>query len=185
MIIGSFTTFYSFAQPSNSTNATGNSKPVDFLVYENSTFGIKINYPKNWALGTLPPDPPLTNVVIFYSPENDDYVDVSIDTYDYSNTKIDTVKELLKESISSYTSFPDDFKDFKLLASSSNKALAGLPAYMLEAEYQDPEFGKTMILETGILKDQINYIISYYASPSQYKYYIPIVQSMIKSFEIK
>ena len=185
MITGTFTTFHSFAQTSNSTNVTDSSKPIDFLVYENSTFGIKISYPKNWALGILPGEPPLTNIVIFYSPENEDFVDVSIDTYDYSNTKIDTTKELLNEAISAYTSFPDDFPDFKLHASSSMKVLAGFPAYMLEAEYQDSEFGKQMILETGILKDQINYFITYMASPSQYKHYIPIVQTMLKSFELE
>ena len=186
MLSGTFTILQdSLAQQSNSTTIKNQTKPIDFLVYENSTFGIKINYPKNWALETLPDDPPLTNIVIFYSPESKDYVSVGMDTYDYSNTKIDTMKELLKEAISAYASFPDDFKDFKLLASSSNKVLAGLPAYMLEAEYQDSEFGKQMILETGILKDQINYLITYMASPSQYKQYIPIVQSMLKSFEME
>jgi hypothetical protein len=55
----------------------------DFSVYENSTFGIKINYPKNWTIESQKEEYPLTNVAIFYSPENKDYVEVHIDTYDY------------------------------------------------------------------------------------------------------
>ena len=56
---------------------------------------------------------------------------------------------------------------------------------MLEGEYQDSEFGKQMVLETGILKDGIHYYTSYIGSPSQYKYYLPIVQTMFKSFKME
>ena len=186
MLSGTFTILEdSSAQQSNLTNIKNQTKPIDFLLYENSTYGIKISYPKNWSFETIQEEPPTTNIVIFYSPESKDYVLLSIDIYDYSNTKIDTLKELLKEAIESYTFYPEFYPDFKLLASSTNKVLAGLPAYMLEGEYQEPEFGKQMVLETGILKDDINYFISYIASPSQYKHYIPIVQTMLKSFELE
>ncbi len=76
--------FYPFqhisAQQSNSANVNNISNPVDFLVYENSTFGIKINYPKNWVLETVSEEPPTTNIITFYSPEIEDFVLVSLDT---------------------------------------------------------------------------------------------------------
>jgi hypothetical protein len=175
----------SSAQQSNSTNVKNQTKPIDYLLYENSTYGIKISYPKNWSFETIQEESPVTHIVIFYSPESRDYVQLGIDTYDYSNTKIDTLKELLKQSIESHTFYPEYFPDFKLLESSTNKVLAGLPAYMLEGEYQDSQFGKQMVLETGILKDGIHYYMSYIGSPSQYKYYLPIVQTMLKSFEME
>ncbi len=91
----------------------------------------------------------------------------------------------MSESIDSYDSHPEDYPDFQVLASSTNNLLGGMPAYMLEGQYQDPEYGKQMILETGILKDDINYFITLLASPSLNKHYIPIVQTMLKSFEIE
>ena len=63
--------------------------------------------------------------------------------------------------------------------------LADMPAYVLEGEYKDPEFGKQMILEKGMIKDNINYYIRYFASPSQYQNYLDEVESMIQSFKIQ
>ncbi len=159
----------------------------DFSVYENSTFGIKINYPKNWTIESQKEEYPLTNVAIFYSPENKDYVQVHIYTYDYTNTEIESLRELLNDAIDSFTLPPNDFPEFKLLRTSitSTDNLAGMPAYVLEGDYKDPEFGKQMILEQGMIKDNINYYIRYFASPSQYQNYLDEVESMIQSFEIQ
>ena len=157
----------------------------DFSLYENSTFGVKINYPKNWTMATYQNEYPLTDIVTFFSPETKDYVQVSLYTYDYSNTIIDTIKELLNDAINSYESYPEDYPDFQVLASNANKVLGELPAYMLEGQYQDSEFGKQMILETGTIKDDINYFIEIIASPSQYLNYSDEVATMIDSFKIQ
>jgi len=157
----------------------------DFSLYENSTFGIKINYLKNWTIESQKEEYPLTNVAIFYSPENKDYVEVHIYTYDYSNTQIDTLGELLNDTIASFTLPPNDFPEFKLLRTSTDKHLADMPAYVLEGHYKDPEFGKQMILEQGMIKDNINYYIRYFASPSQYLNYLDDVEIMIDSFKIQ
>jgi hypothetical protein len=166
---------YTSAQQFNSTNESS----VDLLTYQNSTFGIKIDYPKNWELEEYLDSPPA-----FFSPESKDYVKVSVDIQDYSNTKIDNIDKVLQDSMDTYTEDPESYPEFNLLSSTTNKSLGGLPAYMFEAEYEDSEVGKIMILETGILEDDINYYIEYVASPTQYDYYLPIVQTMVKSFEI-
>ena len=157
----------------------------DFSLYENSTFGVKINFPKNWTIEYSQEEYPLTNIAIFYSPESNNYVEVHLDTYDYSNTKIDTLEEILNETIDSYSLYPKDYPDFQLLRSSIEKDLAGIPAYILEGHYRDPEFGKQMVLEIGMLKDNINYFIQYFASPSQYLTYLDDVETMIHSFVIQ
>ena len=130
---------------------------------------------------------PLTNVAIFYSPENKDYVEVHIYTYDYSNTEIESLRELLNDAIDSFTFPPNDFPDFKLLSTrlTSTDKFTDTPAYVLEGEYKDPEFGKQMILEQGMIKDNINYYIRYFASPSQYQNYLDDVETMIQSFKIQ
>jgi len=42
-----------------------------------------------------------------------------------------------------------------------------------------------MILEIGMIKDNISYFIQYLASPSQYQNYLDDVETMIESFEIQ
>jgi len=93
----------------------------------------------------------------------------------------------LNEAIDSLTLYPNDFPEFKLLRTSitSTDKLADMPAYILEGYYKDPEFGKQMILEQGMIKDNINYYIRYFASPSQYQNYLDEVESMIQSFKIQ
>src|SRR5688500_8690063 len=54
------------AQQSNSTNIQNGIKSNDFLLYKNSTFGIKISYPKNWFVETSSQETyPLTRIVNF------------------------------------------------------------------------------------------------------------------------
>ena len=91
----------------------------------------------------------------------------------------------MKDVIDSYSLYPDEFPDFKLTYSSANKVLAGKPAYIMIGQYEDPDFGKQMVFEIGTLKDGIEYYIQYFASPSQYKHYLPIIDNMVKSFEIQ
>ena len=42
-----------------------------------------------------------------------------------------------------------------------------------------------MVLEKGMIKDNINYYIRYFASPSQYLKYLDDIEFMIQSFEIQ
>lgn len=91
----------------------------------------------------------------------------------------------MKDVIDSYTLYPDDIPKFKLTYSSTNKILDGKPAYIMIGQYEDPEFGKQIVFDIGTLKDGIHYYIQYFASPSQYKHYLPTIDSMIRSFEIQ
>jgi len=161
-----------------STHLSQNNQTIeDFSLYENSTFGIKINYPKNWTIEPSLQEYPLTGIVTFFSPEDKDYVQVNLYTYDYSNSNIDTLIEVLTNVTAEYTYFPD----FKFLRSSTDKFLAGNPAYILEIQYRD-SLGKRMILEIGMIKDNIIYFIQYLASPSQYQNYFDDVETMVESF---
>ena len=81
----------SAAQQSDSTNIKNGIKSNDFLLYENSTFGIRIDYPKNWFVETSSQETyPLTKIVNFNSPRAGDYVTISLHTYDYTNIPIYT-----------------------------------------------------------------------------------------------
>ena len=80
---------------------------------------------------------------------------------------------------------PDDFPDFNLLSSSIDKSLAGIPAYILKGNYRDIDSRNQTVLEIGMIKDNINYLIRYIATPSQYLNYLDNVETMIDSFEIQ
>jgi len=56
----------------------------DFSVYENSTFGINISYPDNWIIKKHQEKYPLTNIADFYPPENEDFAQISLYSYDLS-----------------------------------------------------------------------------------------------------
>ncbi|MGI9010860.1 MAG: PsbP-related protein [Nitrososphaeraceae archaeon] len=176
------------AQQSNSTNIIKNGiKSNDFLLYENSTFGIKISYPKNWFVEKSSQETyPLTKIVNFNSPRAGDYyVTVSLHTYDYTNIPIYTLKELLNNVIDGYTLHSDIFPHFKVIYSSTDIIFHSRPGYLMIGEYEDPKLGKQTVFDIGTLKNDKLYNIQYCASPSQYQNYLPTIGNMIRSFEIK
>ena len=173
-------------QQSNSTNIKNGIKSNDFLLYENSTFGIKISYPKNWFVETSSQETyPLTKIVNFNSPRAGDYVTVSLHTYDYTNIPIYTLKELVNNVIDGYTLNSDIFPYFKVIYSSTDIIFHSRPGYLMIGEYEDPELGKQTVFDIGTLKNDKLYAIQYCASPSQYHNYLPTIGNMIRSFEIK
>ena len=175
------------AQQSNSTNIKNGIKSNDFLLYENSTYGIKISYPKNWFVETSSQETyPLTKIVNFNSPRAGDYyVTVSLHTYDYTNIPIYTLKELLNNVIDGYTLNSDIFPHFNVIYSSTDIIFHSRPGYLMIGEYEDPELGKQTVFDIGTLKNDKLYDIQYCASPSQYQNYLPTIGNMIRSFEIK
>ena len=176
----------SAAQQSDSTNIKNGIKSNDFLLYENSTFGIKISYPKNWFVETSSQATyPLTKIVNFNSPRAGDYVTVSLHTYDYTNIPIYTLKELVNNVIDGYTLNSDIFPYFKVIYSSTDIIFHSRPGYLMIGEYEDPELGKQTVFDIGTLKNDKLYAIQYCASPSLYHNYLPTIGNMIRSFEIK
>ena len=174
------------AQQSNSTIIQNGTKSNDFLLYENSTYGIKISYPKNWLLETSSQETyPLTKIVNFYSPKAGDYVTVSLHTYDYTNIPIYTLKELLNNVIDGYTLYSDKFPDFKVIYSSTDIIFHSRPGYLMIGQYEYSKLGKQTVFDIGTLKNDKLYNIQYCASPSQYQNYLPTIENMIRSFEIK
>jgi hypothetical protein len=174
-------------QQSNSTKMQNDIRSNDFLQYENSTFGIKISYPKNWIVETSSQETyPLTKIVNFNSPRAGDYyITVSLHTYDYTNIPLYTLKELLNNVIDGYTLNSDIFPHFKVIYSSTDIIFHSRPGYLMIGEYEDPELGKQTVFDIGTLKNDKLYNIQYCASPSHYLNYLPTIGNMIRSFEIK
>jgi hypothetical protein len=157
------------------------------ISYENSTFGVKMDYPSNWELGSDSSTYPTTTISVFYSPEIDDYASVSLVVENLSNsfTGSPTLDEYLLHSIDGYRLYPDLFPDFTLNYSSViTQTLSGRPAYSLVGSFIDPELGHQKLIELGIIKNGLAYYIQYFASPSKYTEYFPMLENMIDSFEL-
>jgi hypothetical protein len=182
---------FNFANVSNNNNGTLNNIAVNtsnILTYQNSPYGISIQYPANWTKNEKDYDPNdnITNIVSFSSPLTNRFDN-------YSETLLISIKGLSNQSMtlkeyatSLITDYNKTLTDFKVIESNTNITLAGAnnsPAYGLI--YTDREDGinyKTM--EIGTISGDRIYFIDYIAEEKQYSNYLPTIQMMTNSFEI-
>jgi hypothetical protein len=178
--------------PSSSNQTTTNipsssNQTTDILTYQNSSYGITIQYPANWTKDErdYSPNDTVTNIVAFFSPDDNtsDIYPTSLAIYmDRLTNQNLTVEEYAASQIAY---FNKTLTDFNLIESNTNITLKGRnnPAYGLI--YTDRENGnnyKTMEIAT-ISGDRI-YYIKYIAEEKQYSNYLPAIQRMINSLQI-
>ena len=75
-------------------------------------------------------------------------------------------------------------KDFKLLGSTTNNTLAGLPAYKSVYTYAGRNNSTVQGVEIGAIKGDKVYIFTYEAGPNEYDTYFPMIRNMIYSVQI-
>jgi hypothetical protein len=124
--------------PTTSTSPTieaSNSSAGDVLTYENSKYGVKMQYPGNWTTSGGNTSNSLTDVATFFSPTDSDgsYATITILVDDISG-RGRTLSEYLDESINYYKTF----EGFKFIASNTDKVLDGYPAYGLRYHIKIP-----------------------------------------------
>jgi eukaryotic-like serine/threonine-protein kinase len=152
----------------------------NFLTYENSTFGIKLQYPSSWDKeenGTRQ-DTQIDVVTFFPSANSTASLDITID--DISDEKGISVAQYASDGT---TDLKQSLKNFKLVGSTTNNLLAGLPSYKSIYSYND---GNTLFkdMEIGGIKGDKVYVLTYEAGMSEYDRYLPIIQQLINSFQI-
>lgn len=101
---------------------------MEYVIYENSTYGVRMEYPKSWVLeeGDNTSDNPMM-VVYFYNDADEvsfkgDFA-ISIERLDRSRT----TQDYLQKTVKHYQSDVDGFK----LDSSSWDTLGGFRAYSM------------------------------------------------------
>jgi hypothetical protein len=149
-----------------------------FLTYENnSTLGVKIQYPSNWKrveYGNM--------AVVFFSPSernSDRFLESFSIRVTPSNNK--SISELAHQSIANYR---QQYPSFQLIESKPITLKAN-PAYILKYQYTDQLFGKAMATDIGMTKAGKLYVLSYLAEPAKFYSYMPTIQRMIESFGIE
>jgi hypothetical protein len=177
--------------PSQATNITNTTTPQaanitaeDFLTYENTTYGIRIQYPAIWQVGesNQTSQDNVKTIVAFRSPK-----DRISDTI--AESVIIGVENLPPEeniSLDSYSTLQiagltQSFPDFDL-EQSTPITLAGSPGHKIvysETVQQHPI--KTMLV--WAIKDNKAYIITFAGEEVKFSDYLPTIQKMIDSFE--
>ena len=158
----------------------------DILTYQNSSYGIRIQYPANWTKdqGGFDPNDDITDIVEFSSPfvstsdSEPETLGISIEQFTDENMNLDEYANSL------ITYYKETLTGFNLIESDTNTSiLAGKPAYKLVyTDVEDDTNYKTMEIGT-IIGDKV-YYIEYIAEAEKYSGYIPTIQMMINSFEI-
>ncbi len=149
-----------------------------FLTYENnSTLGIKIQYPSGWE--RLEYD---DEGVLFLSPSESNS-DKFLESFSIKVTPSNnmSLSELAKESIDNYG---QQFIHFQLIGSKAI-TINGIPAYLLKYTFTDKLFGKGMGVDIGTTTRNKAYVLTYFAEPAKFSNYLPIIKTMIESFGIQ
>ena len=160
----------------------------DILTYQNSSYGITIQYPTNWTKDEQDFDPngTATNIVALISPLTSRFDRYSETLYLSMERLTDQNMTLGEYAISQITDYNKTLTDFNLIELNTNITLGedNKPAYRLI--YTDRDDGinyKTMEIGT-IIGDKV-YYIEYIAEEKKYSNYMPTIQRMINSLEIK
>ena len=157
----------------------------EWLLYENATYDVQMQYPSSWTQASTDPTPDrFIQVSDFFSPTEADGSSVSFRISIDDSPQSSNIEDYLEESISIFVASAS-YQDFSVVESTTNATLAGMPAYTIVATYTDPTLGPRMTLEIGTIFEDEVYYLSYYADPQDYERYLPIIQEMIDSFEIE
>jgi eukaryotic-like serine/threonine-protein kinase len=154
------------------------------LTYENSNYGIQIQYPSNWYKENVNSgsynNSRLVDLVKF-SPSSRNTSD-NIESLDI---KVDNISDIQPITLAKYAnnSIQDLRRDFKIIELDKNASLSENPAYKLIYSGVEEGINLKAILILTIKGDRA-YIINYNAEPTKFFYYLPTLQRMIDSFHI-
>jgi hypothetical protein len=154
---------------------------TNFITYENSTYGIKIQYPSNWDKqqnGTKQDTE--TDIVTFFPHAGNSNASLDVIIDDISDEKGIPLTQYATDSLSD---LKQSLKNFKLIGSTTNNILSGLPAYKSIYTYS----GENTIfkdIEIGTIKANKVYILTYEAGVNEYDRYLPTINELINSFQI-
>ena len=159
------------------------SAPANLLTYQNSSAGIKLQYPSNWVKqenGTR--QDTQTDLVTFTPPTINSNASLDITVDDITDSVGTTLAQYASDEIGSLKQqFASN--DFKLIESKSSIILAGLPAYRIMYTSVDQNT-TTKDMEIGAIKGGKVYLLTYEAGPNEYDKYLPIALKIIDSFKL-
>jgi hypothetical protein len=174
----------------NEINPTLTPRPNN-LTYDNSTYGVKIQYPSSWKVypglnffdenGIVQPtkiayiSPPIES-----NPNNRSGLHIGVDQLTIDDTR--DLNVYMNRIINYYKS---SSTDFHVVSKKTNSKLAGIQAYSLVFTNTYPQGFPTKTLEKGIINGDSVYYVFFTAEAAKFNDFLPIVQKMINSFELE
>jgi serine/threonine-protein kinase len=150
----------------------------NFLTYQDSALGIKIDYPVGWThelhAGSL-----VTFLASLESDSNTYPAGLGV-TVKHLGSRNTSLNEVTKVQIKNLTQSHPDFK----LVESTNSILAGNIAHKIVFSATDNMIHERKAMQIWTFKGDNAYLITYKAEPGKYSKYLPTVQKMIDSFQI-
>jgi hypothetical protein len=162
----------------NVTNSTtGAATGAMFQPYENSTYGIKIQYPSNWTKQESQ-NQGSGEIVKFSSPRGTTPVQLRIS----EGQRLPQNMSLEQWSNATINGFNQSFTKFTLIDSNST-TLAGFPAHKIVYTAIIPSTALELkFMQILTIKDSKTYLITYGTLPTDFSTYLPSIQTMINSF---
>jgi len=152
---------------------------MEFSIYENPAFGIRIKYPSNWTKS----EGEMGTVVIFLS-EFEDIKDTYRENLNITFQNLSAQPITLHEySLMILNQLKLAITKFKIVEQISNSTLANNPANKLIFTYIQGKW-KLKSMQIWTIKNTLAYLITYVAEIKKFKKFMEIAKEMIDSFEI-
>jgi hypothetical protein len=164
------------------TNETATTEQIDFLPYENPTYGISMQYPSNWTASTSGLTD-YTDVIAFYSPPQ------NVSDLFPARFKISVVQYSQNISLPDYKNFTlsilNQSQQFTLI-NSSDITVAGYPGYRIVLTNK-PFPNDTLIVYSMNIATAVGnkiYLITYDGQELAFNKHLPEVGRMLESMII-
>jgi serine/threonine-protein kinase len=150
-----------------------------FLTYEDITTGISIQFPSNWEKSVN-----LNNFVTFRAPPETDTrvypAALGLKIQELTSQNV-SLQEVTKVQMSELKRTNPDLK----LSESTSTTLAGKPAHKVVFSATDNNQVQRKALQLWTVIDNKAILITYKAQPDKYSGYLPTIEKMINSFQVK
>jgi PsbP-like protein len=166
---------------SNTHNTTGSN--AGLLTYENSTLGIKMQYPSNWTKQTTGRGVAFTVLLSHRNSTNPEQFLAKLNASALRGFPTNlTLKAMADRVVDSYRHFLNNLQ----VQSYSNTTLAGNNAVKIVYSYADSKNNVFNASDIATISNDKLYVIQYYyyAKSPRYQSYLEAFQKMVNSFEI-
>jgi len=168
------------------SQATNNTEQNAFLPYENTTYGIKIQYPAGYgwqiALSNQTSEDNVYNFIVEFRSPRDRVSDIVAEIVNIAMENLPPEENI---TLDAYSTF--QISDLTLsgtnfdLKESTPTVLADIPAYKIVYS-QTLQQVPLQVMQVWTIKDNKAYTLTYIAEAPKYSTYLPVVQKMIDSF---
>ncbi len=162
----------SFAADNITSDKSNTTTEDQFVTYENSTQGIKIDYPKGWTV--------IQQGLAFLSPKENDSDTFRAGLGVTGGSMVNETIDKLADSV--LRVYNSTMKDFHLVEL-KGVTFHGNPAESLIYTFSIPGNGTLKAMDFGTIEKNILHVFQYKAQENKFDSYLPIIQRMIDSFK--